>query len=330
MGEKVHARSARTPTRRAPTLRLVAPRHSAPRLGVSSTMARATETTTPSSASTSSATTTPPSHECEILGNRLDFRIDPQRLNEAGVVWDAAVRALAEAVAPELRRRAARHGRVTVLELGAGTGALGVGLAAGVEGCRSLVTDLEPVGPLMRANADDAARLGRLARDSAVECEALAWAEEAEIPTPNAFVGDGDGDGDARSRGWDLVAGCEILYWGGWDIFDEDTRAPLLATMRRACALGRIPGDGDKDGDDSAELALAFTVRDKGRETGFVLDGVGEHFWLRVIPGDGDGDGDGDGVLNRARLDAEARAAVAAAREGDLLLLGGRLKDPNP
>ena len=264
MREKVHARSARTATHRAPTLRLVAPRHS-------STMARATETTTPSSASTSSATTTPPSHECEILGNRLDFRIDPQRLNEAGVVWDAAVRALAEAVAPELRRRAARHGRVSVLELGAGTGALGVGLAAGVEGCRSLVTDLEPVVPLMRANADDAARLGRLARDSAVECEALAWAEEAEIPTPNAFVGDGDGDGDARSRGWDLVAGCEILYWGGWDIFDEDTRAPLLATMRRACALGRIPGDGDKDGDDSAELALAFTVRDKGRETGFVL-----------------------------------------------------------
>ena len=289
-------------------------------------MARATETTTPSSASTSSATTTPPSHECEILGNRLDFRIDPQRLNEAGVVWDAAVRALAEAVAPELRRRAARHGRVSVLELGAGTGALGVGLAAGVEGCRSLVTDLEPVVPLMRANADDAARLGRLARDSAVECEALAWAEEAEIPTPNAFVGDGDGDGDARSRGWDLVAGCEILYWGGWDIFDEDTRAPLLATVRRACALGRIPGDEGEDGDDSAELALAFTVRDKGRETGFVLDGVGEHFWLRVIPGDGGG----DGVLNRARLDAEARAAVAAAREGDLLLLGGRLKDPNP
>ena len=199
MREKVHARSARTPTRRAPTLRLVAPRHSAPRLGVSSTMARATETTTPSSASTSSATTTPPSHECEILGNRLDFQIDPQRLNEAGVVWDAAVRALAEAVAPELRRRAAQHGRVSVLELGAGTGALGVGLAAGVEGCRSLVTDLEPVVPLMRANADDAARLGRLARDSAVECEALAWAEEAEIPTPNAFVG--DGDGDARGLG---------------------------------------------------------------------------------------------------------------------------------
>ena len=116
------------------------------------------------------------------------------------------------------------------------------------------------------------------------------------------------------------------MYWGGWDIFDEDTRAPLLATVRRACALGRIPGDGGEDGDDSAELALAFTVRDKGRETGFVLDGVGEHFWLRVIPGDGGG----DGVLNRARLDAKARAAVAAAREGDLLLLGGRLKDPNP
>ena len=312
-------------------------------------MARAAETTTTATPSTSS--TTPTSHVCEILGNRLDFRIDPQRLNEAGVVWDAAVRALAEAVAPELRRRAVRRGRVSVLELGAGTGALGVGLAAGVEGCRALVTDLEPVVPLMRANAEDAARLGRLARDSAVECAALAWAEDANIPTPNAVIGDGDrrdisgdgdgdGDGDARSRqGWDLVAGCEILYWGGWDIFDEDTRAPLLATMRRACALGRprgrpgsvpgdVPGDGDGDGDDFAELALAFTVRDKGRETGFVLDDVGEHFWLRVIPGDGDGDG--DGILNRARLDAEARAAVAAAREGDLLLLGGRLKDPNP
>jgi len=41
----------------------------------------------------------------EVLGKRLTFRVDPGGLNEAGVVWGAAVKALAAAVAPTLRRR---------------------------------------------------------------------------------------------------------------------------------------------------------------------------------------------------------------------------------
>lgn len=69
----------------------------------------------------------------EVLGQNLTFRTNPGGLNEAGVVWGPAVRALAAAVAPMLRRRVmvdgARRRRAGVLELGAGTGALGIALA---------------------------------------------------------------------------------------------------------------------------------------------------------------------------------------------------------
>ena len=89
------------------------------------------------------------SETVEVLGKTLTFNTDPDRLNEAGVVWGPAVRALASAVAPMLRRRLRRLRRrgagddksddsvrrgVGVLELGAGTGALGIALAGKDEG----------------------------------------------------------------------------------------------------------------------------------------------------------------------------------------------------
>ena len=142
------------------------------------------------------------------LGNRLDLRIDPQRLNEAGVVTPRCV--------PWRRRwrrslgRAARHGRVSVLELGAGTAR---SASVSPRGSRVVARSSPTSNPSCRSceRTQTTPPASDDSPDSAVECEALAWAEEAEIPTPNAFVG--DGDGDARSRGWDPVAGCEILYW---------------------------------------------------------------------------------------------------------------------
>jgi|AntAceMinimDraft_1070359.scaffolds.fasta_scaffold10531_1 hypothetical protein len=129
---------------------------------------------------------------------------------------------------------------------------------------------------------------------------------------------------EGDSRHWDVVLGCEILYWGGWSLFDEDTRGPLLATLRAAC-------DSSSRGGSETEVALAFTVRDKGRETRFVLDDIGGAFWLRLL-GDGEkGEEEGEEEVDveegeRIQMDAAARAVMVAAVEGDLLLLGARLR----
>ena len=123
----------------------------------------------------------------DVLGARFAFEVDPDRLNEAGVVWDVAVKACAEAMARMIRsaqrksQNSASSARlstekhvpsggddagppsgpfVNVLELGAGTGALGVALASAISRTRVFVTDLEPVVGLMKANAKrNAARL---------------------------------------------------------------------------------------------------------------------------------------------------------------------------
>ena len=90
--------------------------------------------------------------DVEILGVNHTLAIDPDSLNEAGVVWAPAVRALASAVAPivvaeaEARRSSSavassssevdsstdRAHTTRILELGAGTGALGIALACAV------------------------------------------------------------------------------------------------------------------------------------------------------------------------------------------------------
>ena len=93
-----------------------------------------------------------------MLGARFAFAIDPDRLNEAGVVWASAVRKCAEAMAPMIRNArlpaSSANARdagedelpapesVNIIELGTGTGALGIALAS-IERTRVFVTDLE-------------------------------------------------------------------------------------------------------------------------------------------------------------------------------------------
>ena len=45
----------------------------------------------------------------DVLGARFAFAIDPDRLNEAGVVWASAVRKCAEAMAPMIETRVCRR-----------------------------------------------------------------------------------------------------------------------------------------------------------------------------------------------------------------------------
>ena len=100
-----------------------------------------------------------------ILGIEHHLAVDPESLNEAGVVWTPAVRALASAVAPIIEARQAsslatsssdadgttgpRSAPMRVLELGAGTGALGIALACSLPNIHVTLTDLAPVVPLM-------------------------------------------------------------------------------------------------------------------------------------------------------------------------------------
>ena len=310
--------------------------------------------------------------DIEVLGRRLTLEVDPARLNEAGVVWGPAVRALADAVAPFLLRRRREkflaffgdedglchhasstsdgasigdddRARVSCLELGAGTGALGIALAAAVPDLDVTLTDLPRVVPLLARNAaraaEDARHVnngGTLAPGSAVDVAALDWAADRVPPPPPRRPTDAaggeearedEGEGNRGRRAWDVVLGCEILYWGGWDIFDEDTRGPLLSTLVAACESGGGRGGDGGDGGHETEIALAFTVRDKSRETGFVLGEMGDVFWLRLLDGDGGGVDERRDAARLARDDAEARAALTAAAEGDLILFGGALKN---
>ena len=292
--------------------------------------------------------------DVEILGVNHTLAIDPDSLNEAGVVWAPAVRALAAAVAPvvvaeaEARRSSSavassssavdsstdRAHTMRILELGAGTGALGIALACAVPDVRVTLTDLDAVVPLMRTNADATRDAGKLARGSELRVAELAWSRDAvlgldDAPADAAAAGGGGGGVDRRDGGarWDVVLGCEILYWGGWDVFADDTRGPLLEACVAACEAGGGAEWGAEWGAASSPptlVALAFTVRDKARESGYVAGDFGEKFWLRLL--DADAFRRETDETDARRMDAEARARIEAAEEGDLLVLGAVAK----
>ena len=169
--------------------------------------------------------------DVEILGVNHTLAIDPDSLNEAGVVWAPAVRALASAVAPivvadaEARRSSSavassssvvdsstdhRAPTTRILELGAGTGALGIALACAVPDVDVTLTDLDRVVPLMRTNADATRDAGKLARGSELRVAELAWSRDAVLGLDDAPGGGGGGGVDRRDGGarWDLC----LLY----------------------------------------------------------------------------------------------------------------------
>ena len=284
----------------------------------------------------------------EILGIEHHLAVDPESLNEAGVVWTPAVRALASAVAPIIEARQASHSLATsssssrpmrVLELGAGTGALGIALACSLPNIHVTLTDLAPVVPLMGTNADATRDAGKLADGSETHVAELAWSRDAVLALNGGGAASSGGGGTegsthggrdasaSRSTRWDMVLGCEILYWGGWDVFADDTRGPLLEACIAACEVGGAEGADTAVSSPPTLVVLAFTVRDQGRESGFVSKDFGEKFWLRLLDGGANvcvcGDEDEETL---ARMDAEARERTDAAEEGDLLVLGAVAK----
>ena len=156
------------------------------------------------------AMSTNKTHEVvDILGIEHHLAVDPESLNEAGVVWTPAVRALASAVAPIIEARQASSLATSssssrpmrVLELGAGTGALGIALACSLPNIHVTLTDLAPVVPLMNTNADATRDAGKLADGSETHVAELAWSRDAVIALNGGDVSSGGGGGEGGTHG---------------------------------------------------------------------------------------------------------------------------------
>ncbi|KAI9011574.1 hypothetical protein DFJ74DRAFT_710479 [Hyaloraphidium curvatum] len=175
----------------------------------------------------------------------LEVRTDTAKLNEAGSLWPVTL-----LVAEHFARWAAslepgKSEMVSVLELGAGTGALGIAatriLSSLGQSPHVVITDLPPVLPLIHGNI--------AANRSPATSLPLPWGSEPHLADALAAL-------PAGKTTFDALLCCECLYWGGWSLLAEDTRGLLRSTLDAATA-----GSGGR-----GRLFLGFTVRDRGRE----------------------------------------------------------------
>lgn len=149
----------------------------------------------------------------QLLGRALRLRTD-DALGVAGRPWPAqevAARSVCRLLASAESCR-------TVVELGAGCGALAMVLAQELagRGHRVVATDLPEVLPLLRQNCREAGN------GVVLECCALPW---GDLLCARRLAE------EAAAQGSSCVVGCEVAYWGGWDLFEEDTREPLARTL---------------------------------------------------------------------------------------------------
>ncbi|CAE8639302.1 unnamed protein product, partial [Polarella glacialis] len=101
---------------------------------------------------------------------------------------------------------------------------------------RVIATDLPEVVPLMVQNAG--------ANKALVECASLPWGDLAAAKALAVAAPA-------------VVVACEVAYWGGWDLFADDTRVPLADTLA-ALLIGEDTG---------VRIGLlVFTIRDESRE----------------------------------------------------------------
>lgn len=155
---------------------------------------------------------------------------------------------------------------VKVLELGAGTGVLGLVLA--MAGADVTLTDLEHVTPLCRENVE----ANRDALCGRVEVK------DYKFGAPVAELSDGD---DASSS-WDLIVAADTLYWSE---FHED----LLKSLQNLCGP-------------SSHIYLGYRVR-SGEELGFEAKAAAKEFSIEATPSEElDAEYQGDGRYRIVRL----------------------------
>ncbi|CAI0419984.1 unnamed protein product [Linum tenue] len=115
------------------------------------------------------------------------------------------------------------RGKLKILEIGSGTGLVGIAAAA-VLGADVTVTDLPHVAPNLQFNAElnaDVVRCG----GGAVDVAPLSWGEEDDVET-------------VAGRGFDLVVASDVVYHD--HLYD-----PLLKTLRWLLLGGTEPA-GDR------------------------------------------------------------------------------------
>ena len=145
-----------------------------------------------------------------------------------GVLWSCA-----PVLCRWLGREAAGVCASAVLELGCGTGAVGL-YAAGLGARRVVLTDGGPPAVLALARANEEANRAMWRAQQRVDVRPLAWGEAPAA----AAVGGGEGEGGSELLGgaYDWVLGSDVTY-------SQGGHAPLCATLAdvlaRAGAAGR-------------------------------------------------------------------------------------------
>jgi hypothetical protein len=189
-----------------------------------------------------------------------------------------------------------------VLELGAGTGALGIAVERYLQlaGYKSSVicTDLQPVLPLIRKNIK--------ANGSEARAATLSWGSRTEFDRTLELLR--NGLDSTEKHGFDVVLACECLYWGGWSLLSSDTRPLLRRTLDSAAPSGS-----------GCRVLIGFTVRDVGREIGILKSllepweghpGYRVDCWLDAE----------DGVVNQMTTEDEV-TRIERKMEGDVVVL---------
>lgn len=207
-----------------------------------------------------------------IFSQHVDVTIREIRAGEdsdgtAGFVWPAsrllahflqtvpANEESAASICPALRCFQGKR----VLELGGGTGVLGIAL--GAIGASVTITDVPEAVPHIQANIERNSVLWENPQACRPVSRPHAWGEDTEWLSACAF---------------DYVIGADLLYFGGWDLFGQDSREPLLQTLAAAASS-------------SSHAVLGWPVRHPEREGDF-LSKASRRFNLRLHTGHGEGD----------------------------------------
>mmetsp|Transcript_16025 Transcript_16025/g.31983 ORF Transcript_16025/g.31983 Transcript_16025/m.31983 type:complete len:318 (+) Transcript_16025:40-993(+) len=165
-----------------------------------------------------------------------------------------------------------------VLELGAGTGLLGIGLSMGLGAADVVLSDLACHLPRLEANINLNVKAGHDKRDYVKEACHLPSLRRTRIRAVALSWGaDGQSTADALATSlsrhvdpilplasnpghphvtFDVVVACEVLHWPALDLWQPDTIPLLAATVR----LTVKPG---------GHFLICFRERDAGREQRF-------------------------------------------------------------
>ncbi|KAI9305351.1 putative methyltransferase-domain-containing protein [Cunninghamella echinulata] len=138
-----------------------------------------------------------------------------------------------------------------ILELGAGTGYVGITLAKMLNSsCQIYITDLEPVVPLIQENVDLHYSKDDAINRASVFCERLHWGNQRDAELLLEKIGGGS---------FDLVVISDCVYFP--ELFQ-----PLMNTLLQICQ------------DDTTKVVIGYKCRSLEKETGFWDYHFGRYF----------------------------------------------------